>query len=357
MKRQLRKISQRWGGAGGLGLCLLAFSAGAEINLTSTALEIWGDWQETWYTEADHQEHHNAGTFGDFTLSEPSLSLTAVSSPYGWGGASGTLSAFDLRLSADAAPWDIFYEWGIGSLQPTEINIYATATTRFQVEHPVLEIQWSGRAHFDYFPNEQEVYLVLTDVTTATPLLQQEASVDWDEWGWGEFTAVYPVTVMPAHEYELTLAGWITAWDAKYALLEAGVMIREIPEPASGWLLFMGWGLALARRQAGLRAYIISAFCLHDTAGLDFLPASFWQGYLYRRRKWRAVLPVKTPCITITRFGWPIVSHTLRSAYTRYVRGERAGRRINDPAAFLERRRTGGQTSRPDQTQRSAPTT
>lgn len=232
---------------------MLAFSAGAEINLTSTTLEIFGDWQETWYTEADNQEHHNAGTFGDLTLSEPSLSLTAVSSPYGWGSASGALSAFDLRLSADAAPWDIFYEWGDGSLQPTEIHIYATATTRFQVTHPALEIQWSGGAGFNYSGNEQDIYLVLTDVTTATPLLEREASVDWDAWGLGASAAVYPVTVTPAHEYELTLAGWIRAEDAKYALLEAAVMIREIPEPASGWLLLAGWGLALARRRGRRR--------------------------------------------------------------------------------------------------------
>ena len=253
MKRQLRKINQRWGGVAGWGLCLLAFSAGAEINLTSTTLEISGDWQETWYTEADHQEHYNAGTFGDLTLSKPSLSLTAVSSPYNWGSASGTLSAFHLYLSAGADSWDIPYEWGTGSLQPTEINIYATATTRFQVEHPALEIQWSGWADFNYAGNEQDIYLVLTDVTTATPLLEREASVDWDAWGWGEFTAVYPITVTPAHEYELTLAGWIRAEDAKYAWLEAEVMIREVPEPASGWLLLAGWSLALIRRRGRRR--------------------------------------------------------------------------------------------------------
>jgi len=232
---------------------LLAFSAGAEVNLLSTALEISGDWQETWYTEADHQEHHNAVTFGDFTLSEPSLSLTAVSSPYGWGSASGTLSAFDLRLGADAAPRHILYEWGIGSLQPTEIHIYATATTRFRVEHPTLEIQWLGGANFNYAADEQDVYLVLTDVTTATPLLEREASADWGPWRREEFAGFYPLTVDPTHEYELILAGWITAWDAKHALLDTWVAIREIPEPASGWLLLAGWGLALARRRGRRR--------------------------------------------------------------------------------------------------------
>ena len=249
MKRQLRKIRQQLGSAAGWGLCLLAFSAGAEINLTSTTLAISGDWQETWYLEADHQEHHNDGTFGDSTQSEPSLSLSVSSSPYGWAGASGILSAFGLRLEADAAPRGLSYEWGIGSLEPTTINTYATVATRFQVEQPALEIQWSGRASFNYAMNEQDIYLELRDATTATSLLQWQASADWDTWGSGGFATVYPLTVTPAHEYELILAGWITAWDGKYAVLEADVMIREVPEPASGWLLLLGWGLALAGRR------------------------------------------------------------------------------------------------------------
>jgi len=249
MKRQLRKIRQQLGSAAGWGLCLLAFSAGAEINLTSTTLAISGDWQETWYVEADHQEYHNTGTFGDSTQSEPSLSLSVSSSPYGWAEASGTLSAFGLRLEADAAPRGLSYEWGIGSLEPTTINTYATVVTRFQVEQPALEIQWSGWAAFNYAMNEQDIYLELRDATTATSLLQWQASADWDTWGSGGFATVYPLTVTPAHEYELILAGWITAWDGKYAVLEADVMIREVPEPASGWLLLLGWGLALAGRR------------------------------------------------------------------------------------------------------------
>ena len=117
-------------------------------------------------------------------------------------------------------------------------------------------------------------------------------------------------------------------------------------EQLPGFHLY-GTDICLTARTSGMKAYIIPAFCVHNTAGLDFLPVSFWRSYLYLRRKWRATLPIKTPCTTITRFGWPIVSHTLRSAYSCYVRGEKAGSRVKDPSALLRNLEDHGQSLAP----------
>jgi hypothetical protein len=124
-------------------------------------------------------------------------------------------------------------------------------------------------------------------------------------------------------------------------------------EQLPGFHLY-GTDICLTARKSGMKAYIIPAFCVHNTAGLDFLPVSFWRSYLYLRRKWRAGLPIKTPCTTISRFGWPIVSHTLRSAYSCYVRGEKAGSRVNDLTALLWNLEDHGEGFRPVRAERSA---
>jgi hypothetical protein len=67
---------------------------------------------------------------------------------------------------------------------------------------------------------------------------------------------------------------------------------------------------------------------------MKFLPWAFWQSYLSMRRKWWKRLPVKTPCIVITKWAGPVLQHPLQSVYAHYVKGERPGKRVADPAAL-----------------------
>ncbi len=43
----------------------------------------------------------------------------------------------------------------------------------------------------------------------------------------------------------------------------------------------------------------------------DVSRSRFWSGYLYMRRKWKARLPVRTPCIEIKQALWPTVRSTV----------------------------------------------
>ena len=94
---------------------------------------------------------------------------------------------------------------------------------------------------------------------------------------------------------------------------------------------FYGTDICLEAQQRGLNSYIIPAFCIHNTAGMKFLPWAFWQSYLYMRRKWWRQLPIKTPCIKITKWAFPMAQHPLLSAYMHYVKREQPGRRVSDP--------------------------
>lgn len=95
-----------------------------------------------------------------------------------------------------------------------------------------------------------------------------------------------------------------------------------------------GTDICQTARAAGFGTYIISAFCVHNTSGLTFLPWDFWRGYFYLRTKWRNRLPIRTPCTTISKVPLPVLDHPVRSAYARYVKGIKSGTRLADPAAL-----------------------
>ena len=95
---------------------------------------------------------------------------------------------------------------------------------------------------------------------------------------------------------------------------------------------FYGTDICLEARRCKFKCYIVPAFCIHNTAGLTFLPWAFWQSYFYMRRKWWKLLSIRTTCTVISKWGIPFVEHPLRSAYARYVKGEHVGQRVKDIA-------------------------
>ena len=73
--------------------------------------------------------------------------------------------------------------------------------------------------------------MYLRDLTSGTILIS-ESELYWAE--------VYHLDVVPSHEYELRLWGWIDAWDAKEANLNLQVRIAgfSVPDGGSTLLLF-----------------------------------------------------------------------------------------------------------------------
>ena len=97
-----------------------------------------------------------------------------------------------------------------------------------------------------------------------------------------------------------------------------------------------GTDLCLQARQAGKRCYAINAFCFHNSLPVLGLKADFWRGAEYLRRKWRASLPVRTPCIVLEpgRLGFWRRRLASRVGFLRERRSRsRAAARAADPAA------------------------
>ncbi len=96
-----------------------------------------------------------------------------------------------------------------------------------------------------------------------------------------------------------------------------------------------GTDLCLEARRQGMKCYAISAFCLHNSNGVARLPLAYLQALIYLRRKWRTQLPLFTPCLTITRWGMPLLRHYLESL-AGWLQNRRVGGRCADPAALYE---------------------
>jgi len=109
----------------------------------------------------------------------------------------------------------------------------------------------------------------------------------------------------------------------------------QFDDQLPGYHLY-GTDICLTAGQRGLRSYLISAFCIHNTAGLKFLPWAFWRAYFYLRRKWWEQLPVRTPCTRIERVPLQLIEHPLRSAYSHWFSRSEPGQRVADPQALYQ---------------------
>ena len=97
-----------------------------------------------------------------------------------------------------------------------------------------------------------------------------------------------------------------------------------------------GTDICLQAKQRALKNYAISAFCIHNSNGIRWLPLAFWKSYFYSRRKWRDELPVSSPCIRITRSGWPVACYYFWKMKEVFLRTSRTGRRCERPDKLYE---------------------
>lgn len=97
-----------------------------------------------------------------------------------------------------------------------------------------------------------------------------------------------------------------------------------------------GTDIVLAAKERGLKSYVVSAFCIHNTAGIKWLASEFWRAYFYMRRKWWNRLPVKTPCTVIEKWTMPYIDDRLRGFYAYHLKGRKVGDRVADPAALYQ---------------------
>jgi hypothetical protein len=97
-----------------------------------------------------------------------------------------------------------------------------------------------------------------------------------------------------------------------------------------------GSDICLSAANNGMKAYALSAFCVHNTRQLLILPPEFYECCKYMRRRWWNVLPVHTACITISRSYAEVGARRLRELYLRAVgKDQRATARRSGVAGIL----------------------
>jgi len=93
-----------------------------------------------------------------------------------------------------------------------------------------------------------------------------------------------------------------------------------------------GTDICLTACRQGGKIYAVPGFCIHNSNGYGMFPRSFWSGYFYMRRKWKSSLPIRTPCIEITRSLWPFLSSTVWRFCWLKAKRTKLARRVDDPA-------------------------
>jgi hypothetical protein len=88
--------------------------------------------------------------------------------------------------------------------------------------------------------------------------------------------------------------------------------------------------LCLRAQHIGMHNYVIPAFCIHNSNGLRYYPRSYWHAYMYLRSKWRHRLPVKTCCVTISKWCKPMLAQMVFDIKRRLFAAGPVGTRRTD---------------------------
>jgi hypothetical protein len=105
-------------------------------------------------------------------------------------------------------------------------------------------------------------------------------------------------------------------------------------EQLPGFHLY-GADICLEARKRAMKSYAFSAFGIHNSNGIAYLPGAYWQTYRYLHRKWRQWLPVRTSCMPITRLHGPALRYLIRNLPSAFRAGKKPGKRVADPAGLL----------------------
>lgn len=95
-----------------------------------------------------------------------------------------------------------------------------------------------------------------------------------------------------------------------------------------------GTDICLEAARRGKKCYVLSAFCIHNTNGYNWLPWAFWKNYFFMRKKWRAELPVTTACAKITFSCWPALWWNIDRGLNLLLKRHKTGKRVFDPVAL-----------------------
>jgi hypothetical protein len=99
---------------------------------------------------------------------------------------------------------------------------------------------------------------------------------------------------------------------------------------------FYGTDICMAAREKEKVCYAISAFTVHNTSYGPLAP-EFYECYWHVRKKWSKFLPIKTPCIRITRLNDDLFYRRFKHAcFSLLGKGMKPLPRLEDPRSVLQ---------------------
>lgn len=103
-------------------------------------------------------------------------------------------------------------------------------------------------------------------------------------------------------------------------------------ERMAGFHLY-GGDICAQAQERGMKCHAMSAFAIHNSNGIGVLPLDYWKVYLQMRRKWWSRLPLRTPCMPVTRWCGPAIQYLLGHPLWLLRQNKPQGRRVPDPVA------------------------
>lgn len=102
-------------------------------------------------------------------------------------------------------------------------------------------------------------------------------------------------------------------------------------EKLPGFHLY-GTDICIQAYTNGMKCYIVPAFCVHNSNGLQYLPWAYWRAYFYMRKKWWKFLPIQTCCSLLSRSLKPVIVQVISDAKQWIFRHRTVGIRCEDVA-------------------------
>jgi hypothetical protein len=98
-----------------------------------------------------------------------------------------------------------------------------------------------------------------------------------------------------------------------------------------------GADICMSAKEKGMTSYVIPAFCIHNTNQVVNLPREFYECYRHIKRRWKKYLPIRTPCIRISRFDGELRMRRIRELYLKLRHREGIPRyRVEDPRSLTK---------------------
>lgn len=99
---------------------------------------------------------------------------------------------------------------------------------------------------------------------------------------------------------------------------------------------FYGTDICMSALTQGLHAYVISAFCVHNTKQILRLPSDFYHCYAQIKLLWGERLPLHTTCIQVSRFNSEVYKRRMHDWLCSITQRKRhPALRVSDPRQIL----------------------